>query len=155
MAQLLEQQTLPAKLIESGTGGCAAGDLVIEVDVEDVLPRLAVYRPGLYLAQVGVVFGKYLEGRDQGSRAVSDRKGDADFIRIGNRPDVAATTNQEKTSVVGGIVFDARGKHVSPIGQGGLLAGDGACLPVSQTGNVLDTARSVVKRGGCPSSDVR
>ena len=42
MAQLLNQQALPAKLIESGTGRGRVGDLVVEV--ENILPGLAVYR---------------------------------------------------------------------------------------------------------------
>src|ERR1700677_371870 len=138
MAQLLHQQALPAKLIESGAGGCRAGNLIVEIDVEDVLPGLPVDRAGFYLAQIGVVLGKYLERRDQGSRAVSDREGDAGFVRIRNRLSVGTTTNQEKTGVVCRIVLDAGGEHLSPIGHGRLLAGDRAGPHVSQTNDVLD-----------------
>ena len=78
MAQLLDHSALPAKLIESGAGCGRIGDLV--VDVEDILPGLALYRTGFYLAQVGIVFGEHLERGDQGSGAVLDRKGNADFV---------------------------------------------------------------------------
>jgi len=130
------------KLVESGTGRGGVGDLVI--DVEDVLPGLAMHRPGLHLAKVGVVIGKYLERRDQGSGAVFDRKSNADLVSIpcgtGH-----ATANQEEPGVVRGIVFDTRRKHLAAVGEGCLFAGNGGVLAVPLLNYMLDAAGGVVK----------
>ena len=61
---------------------------------------------------------------------------------------MARLLNQEKTSVVGRIVFDAGGQHLSTVGQGSLLAGDGAGLFLAQADYMLHAARGVVEGGG-------
>src|ERR1700722_19125825 len=94
------------------------------------------------------MFGEHLERRDQGSGAVFDGKGDAHFVWIGTRLNLGAFANQKETSVVGWIVFDAGSQHFSPIGEGGLLAGDGADLPIAEGGYMLHAPSGVVKGSG-------
>src|ERR1700689_2530557 len=91
------------------------------------------------------MFGEHLERRDQGTGAVFDGKGDADFVWIGKRPNLGSAADQKETSVVSRIVFDACGEHCSSVGKGGLLAGDGASLPVTEGGYMLHAACGVVE----------
>src|SRR3984957_14474409 len=91
------------------------------------------------------MFGEHLERRDQGSGSVFNGKGDANFVWIGKRLNLGAFANQKETSVVGRIVFDAGSQHFSPIGEGGLLAGDGAGLPIAEGGYMLHAACGVVE----------
>lgn len=112
MSQLLHPQALPSKLLQGCTSRRLVGRLVIEV--KDILPGLALYRARLHLAQIRVVVGEYLEGRNQGSGPVFDRKGNTHFVWIWQGANLGTVANQEKAGVIGRIVFDISGQNLSP-----------------------------------------
>ncbi len=63
-------------------------------------------------------------------------------------PGRALAANQEKSGVIGRIVFNPGRQHLAAVGQGRLLAGDGAGLAVALLDYMLDAAGGVVKGSG-------
>ena len=145
-SQLLDHGAVVGECFQGA--GTLGGRVELAIDVEDVLPGLAVDGAGLDFGEVGAQRRELGERRDQGAGAVFDRKRDADLICLGVGVGISGAADEEEAGVVFRVVLDAGGEDLGAVVAGGGFTGDGPGVPVSQLDQLLDAAGGVVEGAG-------